>query len=391
MSYSIGFLEVEMKRYIFNKIIIRSRSHGRRLFWYLFGKSRETITVRNGIIVKKEADSYGKRINNYSICGLLNNALDLKTGRLSKKIRAELKHKRSLIRASMCLSGSYFELITNSRKIHLKAYVSDYIHLDYITNMASSGVDVYVYEDDRKEEWIGCFTSHNVLADYINVQLKFTDQVMRRIRFYLPLFVPVIHIDVLVDKNALVLPTPKEKRKQVIIYGSSITQGCAASRPSLTYGALLGRRLNREIVNLGFSESAKGEIEIARFIGSLNPDMIVMEYDHNATYEELKNTHCKFYQELRNNNKDTIIVFLTRISGGISITKEEYEKRKRIILDTMKVAKDSNDNKTYFIDGTSLINDKERFEYLVDKKHPNDRGMSLIADKIIECFKGATV
>ena len=54
-------------------------------------------------------------------------------------------------------------------------------------------------------------------------------------------------------------PRPLPSPHPVVFYGTSITQGGCASRPGMSYQAILGRRLNLDHVNLGFSGNGKGE------------------------------------------------------------------------------------------------------------------------------------
>lgn len=56
---------------------------------------------------------------------------------------------------------------------------------------------------------------------------------------------------------------PPEKQKPVVFYGTSITQGGCASRPGMVHTALLGRRLDRPVINLGFSGNGKMDPELA--------------------------------------------------------------------------------------------------------------------------------
>lgn len=66
-------------------------------------------------------------------------------------------------------------------------------------------------------------------------------------------------------------------------YGSSITQGGCASRPGADYVSVLSRILNVDVVNLGFSGSARGERTMAEYLSALDCSVFVMDYDHNAT------------------------------------------------------------------------------------------------------------
>lgn len=48
------------------------------------------------------------------------------------------------------------------------------------------------------------------------------------------------------------------------------------------YTALLLRWLDADYINLGFSGSAKGELEIASYIAGLEMSVLIIDYDHNA-------------------------------------------------------------------------------------------------------------
>ena len=41
--------------------------------------------------------------------------------------------------------------------------------------------------------------------------------------------------------------------KPIVVYGTSIAQGACASRPGMAWPAILGRKLDHPLINLGFS------------------------------------------------------------------------------------------------------------------------------------------
>ena len=55
------------------------------------------------------------------------------------------------------------------------------------------------------------------------------------------------------------LAKPFAISKPLVFYGTSITQGGCASRSGMSYQAILGRMLNADFVNLGFSGNGLGE------------------------------------------------------------------------------------------------------------------------------------
>jgi hypothetical protein len=82
---------------------------------------------------------------------------------------------------------------------------------------------------------------------------------MREITLYLPLYLGVAVNEIGIDSSASLLATEKPYSVDlpVVYYGTSITQGGCASRPGMSYQAILGRRLNVDFANFGFSGAGK--------------------------------------------------------------------------------------------------------------------------------------
>src|SRR5262249_23641262 len=70
---------------------------------------------------------------------------------------------------------------------------------------------------------------------------------------------------------------PPQKQKPIVFYGTSITQGGCASRPGMVHTAILGRRLDRPIINLGFSGNGKMDPEVAKLLAELDPAAYVID------------------------------------------------------------------------------------------------------------------
>lgn len=238
-------------------------------------------------------------------------------------------------------------------------------NLKNMDGKATSGIDVYKREEDGfafiktifppKENQMHCTATINESGE---------------MHLLLPSYASLSHL--YISSGEVITP---ERGKKVVCYGSSITQGCAASRPGLNYVNMLYLE-GYDTRNYGFSESAKGEPEVIKEIASEHADVYVMEYDHNATVEELSKTHQNTYNILRSENPNSKILYLSRISGGISISREEEAERIKIISTTVENA----DNNTFFLSGN--INDPTPL--LKDDKHPNNIGMELFKRRILE-------
>ena len=183
--------------------------------------------------------------------------------------------------------------------------------------------------------------------------------------------------------------SPHRVGKPILFYGSSITQGGCASRPSNCHCALISRWLDAQQINLGFSGNAKGEAFIAEAIAKLSLSCFVMDYDHNApTAEHLQNTHEAFFQIIRKAQPKLPVVFVSRPYGDTG-DYENAAKRRDIILNTYLNAKNNGDRYVYFVDGMSFFDEIDREAGTVDLLHPNDLGFYLMAKQIVPVVKEA--
>ena len=98
---------------------------------------------------------------------------------------------------------------------------------------------------------------------------------------YLSLYNGISSLEIGVDEGAVIeapsIDSPRSDRP-IVMYGTSILQGGCASRPGMAFTAILGRKLDREIINLGFSGNAWLDYEIAEYITrAQNPALIVLD------------------------------------------------------------------------------------------------------------------
>lgn len=259
-----------------------------------------------------------------------------------------------------------------------------YERQDLFNNMdvrMSSGLDVYGVLAEGGLEWLCCLAPKSTSRLWAEGRIEHGNR-FSSLLIVLPSYAAIEEIMLRVEKKFSVTIEEKTSNVDILFYGSSITQGCAASRSGLNYVNQVALKLGCRIANYGFSSSAKGEEEIAQLIAHEHASVYVIEYDHNATVDELKKTHQRFYEIVRAENPSSFIIFLSRISAGISISQDEYEERDKIIRETVDYAARQGDGNVCYIPGDKIAPTNER-SLFVDDRHPNDRGMSLIADQII--------
>lgn len=166
--------------------------------------------------------------------------------------------------------------------------------------------------------------------------------------------------------------------KPVLYCGSSITQGGCASRPSMAFTCIISRRYDLNFHNLGYSGSFRAQEAFVEYISAFDCSVLVMDYDHNASVERLRESHEKLYLRFRETHPDTPVVM---------VGKPDYEAngespfRREVIFDTFNNAR-LRGEKVVFVDGYALFGGELREECTVDCVHPNDLGMSRMADVI---------
>ena len=251
--------------------------------------------------------------------------------------------------------------------------VTDMVHM---TRVGSAGFDVYsdgAYACSLTAEWkrdgdIYCYCAARALSASGEITVN------------MPLYNDVAEMFIGVARGSTLLPSRRKyaHTHPVVYYGSSITQGGCASRPGMSYQAILSRRLNIDHINLGFSGSARGEGVMAEHIASLGMSAFVMDYDYNApTVEHLRATHKPFFDVIRAAHPTLPIIMMSRPNYNLS----EDDERCAVIRDTYNSAILSGDRNVYYISGRELMADA-RDEGTVDGCHPTDLGFWSMANAL---------
>ena len=171
-------------------------------------------------------------------------------------------------------------------------------------------------------------------------------------------------------------PTPY-KYPAMLYYGSSITECGSASKVSNGYTSMITQHLDVDHYNLGFSGSARGELEIADYINTIPMSIFVLDYDWNApSAEHLRQTHEPFFKRIREKNPELPIIMMSKPDFEYH---EDSEERREIIKTTYKNAVAAGDKNVYFIDGQLFFGEIDRTFCTNDCCHPNDLGFYRMA------------
>ncbi|MBQ7226424.1 MAG: hypothetical protein IJX02_07495 [Clostridia bacterium] len=284
-------------------------------------------------------------------------------------------------------SGGRVRFKTDSSYIAIVAKMCNIGKMDHFAITGSGGFDMYV-RVNGKDRFNNTFRPHFDFTDGYESIFEFNSNEMREITINFPLYSDVCSLYIgLEEKARIQAPTPYVSKKPIVYYGHSMTQGGCASRPGNSYPSILSRSLNMDFINLGFSGSARGEREIAEYIASLDMELFVYDYDHNApSWEHLQSTHEAMFKIIRGAHPTLPIIMMT--STSMERCQDNHAKRRKIIYQTYKNALDSGDKNVYFWDA-----DREFAPYAeygtVEGCHPNDHGFVGIATSLEPLIKAA--
>ena len=181
---------------------------------------------------------------------------------------------------------------------------------------------------------------------------------------------------------------PYTIEKPIVYYGNSVTQGGCASKPGNSFPGFLGRWLDADYLNFGFSGAGYGEESIAEYIAGLNMSLLFMDYDHNApTIEYLRRTHYRFYRIVRENNPELPIIMASM--PNLDLQPTYRSERRAVIRESYERAIAEGDRLVWFIDGIKMFGEEERDACTMDGAHPNDLGFYLMAKSIFPYMKEA--
>ena len=281
---------------------------------------------------------------------------------------------------SMNTAGGRVRFVTDSPYVIVKVFSPAPDPVPHFALCGMAGVDMYVNFGDG-ERYRKTFLPPINFTDSFDGVYDFGDSVpVRTVTLNLPLYNDVFSIFVGIKEGSRLEEAPDYAiESPVLFYGSSITQGGCASRPGMSYEAMLSRRLDMNFINLGFSGSAKGDGVIAEYIASLNLSAFVYDYDHNATTpEDLERTHKPFFDIIREKQPTLPIIIMPKPR----YYRAEIEARRSgIVRATYEAALAAGDKNVYFIDGPELMA-QVLDDGTVDGVHPTDVGFKSMADAI---------
>jgi len=248
-----------------------------------------------------------------------------------------------------------------------------------ITAIAASGLDLYARTDGGIWRWLG--VGHPTkFPENTDVLVSGIPPAQREFMLYLPLRNGLVSLEIGVPKGGTVLPAPARPSgsKPIVFYGTSITHGISASRGGMTHVSRLGRTLDREVINLGFSGNGRMEPEVVKFVAELDPAVFVLDCLPNMSAADVRARAVPGVKIIRAARPQTPILLVEdrNIQTGylVQARRNANEANHAALREAFAQLQQEKVPAVYYLAGDDLLGHDG--EGTVDGSHPTDLGFA---------------
>ncbi|MEZ5277896.1 MAG: SGNH/GDSL hydrolase family protein [Opitutaceae bacterium] len=243
-----------------------------------------------------------------------------------------------------------------------------------MTPVGASGLDLYARDENRQWRWVGVARPGGEVVRQMIIEGLAPD--FREYALYLPLYNGVENLSIGVPPEAEFHPMPPREIAPIVFYGTSITQGASASRPGMVHTAILGRRFDRPVVNLGFSGNGRMDAEVGELLVLIDAAVYVIDCLPNMGPDSVREKCIPLVEQLRAARPDTPIILVEDrryTNSWIRPDKDRFHTNNHAALrECFEKLQAGGVTGLFYIPGDDLLGDDA--EGATDGSHPNDLG-----------------
>ena len=192
-----------------------------------------------------------------------------------------------------------------------------------------SGVDLYAKNIDDKWVWFkgSYYFGDTITYNFKNINLKAAKDFNGfEYQLFFPLYNAVDWLEIGIPEGAQFEFSALRQEKPIVVYGTSIAQGACASRPGMAWTSILERKLNRPVINLGFSGNGRLEKEMIALISEIDAEIYVLDclpnliINKNRTSEKVYQKIISSVKEIRKKHKLTPILLVDHAGYSDGLT-----------------------------------------------------------------------
>lgn len=276
-------------------------------------------------------------------------------------------------------AGVAIRFLTSASTLHARwSLTSAALAMPHMPATGVSGLDLYARDPSGTFRFIANGRPTSQDANLAKFALPPAGSQPRECLLYLPLYNAVRSLELAAVGGDLAQPPPRGHRP-LVIYGTSITQGGCASRPGMAWPSILGRMLDREVINLGFSGSGDMKPPVGELLAELDPDAYLIDclWNMGRFQDDVETRVRALVSSVRTRHPSTPILFIgqTQFQPGAGPT--ELSRRQAAAVE--KLQHEGVANLTLIPAESILGTDGEA---TVDGVHSNDLGMMREAEAV---------
>jgi len=242
-----------------------------------------------------------------------------------------------------------------------------------------SGLDLYARDDKGQWRWVNCTKPGQQHVEAVMISDLAPGE--HEFAAYLPLYNGIDKLEIGVPAGAKFAgQAPREK--PIVFYGTSITHGANASRPGMVHTAILGRRLDHPVINIGFSGNGRMDAAVGDLINELDAAVIVIDCLPNMGPADVTAKCVPLVKQLRSKHASTPIILVEDrryTNSWITPSKAKFHDDNHAALkaayEQLKAEKVAN---LHYISGDALYGTDT--EGANDASHATDLGFMRQAD-----------
>jgi lysophospholipase L1-like esterase len=258
-----------------------------------------------------------------------------------------------------------------------------------MTAIGASGLDLYARDSAGKWRWVGVTRP----AGKVVRQSILNDLApgSREYALYLPLYNGVDEVSIGVPAGAKFERLAPRPEKPIVFYGTSITHGASASRPGMAHPAILGRRFDRPVVNLGFSGNGRMDAAVGELLVKIDAAVYIIDCLPNMNAAQVREKCIPLVKQLRAVRPDTPIVLVEdrRFTNSWVRAKQTafHDDNHAALRESYETLQKQGVKGLFYLGGDALLGDDT--EGATDGSHPNDLGFVRQADAFEPVLRAA--
>ena len=283
-------------------------------------------------------------------------------------------------------AGMNVRFMTDSPSIAVRwSLRNDNLAMPHMPASGVSGIDLYV-KHNGEWGWLGIGVPDKKEGNEA-VLASGLPEGMHEYRLYLPLYNGTEKLEVGVKAGSTITVNPgydADHDKPMLFWGSSILHGACASRPGMAYPSIIGRRMERPVINLGFSGNGRMDTSIVERIATLDVSVYVIDCCPNMDPPLITERTEPLVKALRAARPNTPIVLVENVpyekGWFLPASKDAYVKKNEALRAAYERLKASGVKNLHYIRCDNFWGDDH--DATVDGVHPNDIGFLRMANAI---------